>query len=263
MMLTKEPIEKILDSGSATHSEFGQKFIALTENRLGLHITAAYHQSGTELDIAPNKNIEILIKKQQIHFVRSSILTVWCHSDEIGGRSETDMEAAIDTIFRELLCKESIEIEYPRTYVPQEMRYYGWTNRKKEDWDTSNMIPLNANISEIHTVHIEYIDHLALWRTMENSLNILNHCPCISNIRARVLCGYDQRRNHMAYYVILPPHIPNDFDRVRLCREFSQTALDILKPNNIWNALNVDAVSPIVCKWDELSEDMKFAFSKR
>jgi hypothetical protein len=67
----------------------------------------------------------------------------------------------------------------------------------------------------------------------------------------------------MAYYVILPPHIPNDFDRVRLCREFSQTALDILKPNNIWNALNADAVSPIVCKWDELSEDMKFAFSKR
>ena len=170
MMFTQEPVEKIIYNGMASHTALGQKFIQLVDERMGVHMDACYLQSGLQLLIPPDKTIEALVRAKQVRFARCNHLTVWCHSAQMAGKSEETYKEALYSLFCELLDREQITLEYPRQYLPEEMRYYGWTNKRKEEWDTAKILQPDGQIIEQHTVAIEYIDHLALWHYLQNSL---------------------------------------------------------------------------------------------
>lgn len=262
MILTQEPIDKILYDGMASHTALGQKFIQLAANHLGLCIDACYLQSDLQLLIPSDKTIEALIRVQQVRFARCNHLTVWCHSAQMAGKSEETFKEALYSLFCELLDREQITLEYPRQYLPEEMRYYGWTNKRKEKWDTTKILQPDGQIGEQHTVSVEYIDRLALWHYLHNSLKMMNRCEAVTEISARVFCGYDQKRENMAYYIILSDDAYANADKCTLLRNFTAYALEKLKPSDKWNAINESSVAPVISKWDNLSEELRFAFVK-
>ena len=160
MKLTHELIEKILYDGMASHTALGQKFIQLVDDRMGFHIDACYLQSGLQLLIPSDKTIEALVRARQVRFAKCNHLTVWCHSDQMVGKSEEIYKETLYSLFLELLDREQITVEF--------------------------------------------INYLALWHYLQNSLKTMNCCEAVTEIGARVFCGYDQSRRNMAYYIILP-----------------------------------------------------------
>ena len=262
MKLTHELIEKILYDGMASHTALGQKFIQLVDDRMGFHIDACYLQSGLQLLIPSDKTIEALVRARQVRFAKCNHLTVWCHSDQMVGKSEEIYKETLYSLFLELLDREQITPDYPRQYLPEEMRYYGWINKRKEEVDHAKALQPDGEICEQHTVAIEFIDHLALWHYLQNSLKIMNRCETVTEIGARVFCGYDQSRRNMAYYIILPDSAFCNVDKRTLLRNFNAYALEKLKPYDKWNAINEDAVAPIICKWSDLSEELRFSLVK-
>jgi len=262
MILTEDPIEKVLHTGKAVHSHVGERFIKLAAECLGLNIIAVYFHSGTEMFIPPKQKLESLVKKRRVRFVRSEILTLWCRSSETDISNDEIYKEKVYALFKELIADENIVIDYPRTYIPDEMNYYGWTNKRTEEWDTSKIIQTSGVMDERHTIVIEYIDQQVLWNYLQDSLKTMNICPYITNIGAQVFCGYDEKRKNMAYYIILPEYDSDNIESDKLCRSFSAFAAEKLKPRDKWNVINEFSVSPIICKWNDLSEEMKFALAK-
>ena len=129
MILTQEPIDKILYNGMASHTALGQKFIQIIDDRMGFHIDACYLQTDLQMLIPSNKTIEALVRARQVRFAKCTHLTVWCHSAQMVGKSEEIYKEMLYSLFIELLDREQITPEYPRQYLPEEMRYYGWTNK--------------------------------------------------------------------------------------------------------------------------------------
>ncbi|MBQ3258226.1 MAG: hypothetical protein IJA67_12570 [Oscillospiraceae bacterium] len=109
---------------------------------------------------------------------------------------------------------------------------------------------------------VEFIDHLALWHYLQNSLKTVNRCEAVTKIGARVFCGYDQSRRNMAYYIILPDYAFGNADKRALLRNFTTYALEKLKPCDKWNAIKETSVAPVICKWNDLSEELKYSFVK-
>jgi len=262
MVFTQEPVEKIIYNGMASHTALGQKFIQLVDERMGVHMDACYLQSGLQLLIPSGKTIEALVRARQMRFAKCNHLTVWCHSDQMVGRSENIYKETLYSLFLELLDAEQITPEYPRQYLPEEMRYYGWINKRKEEWDHAKILQPDGKIGEQHTVTVEFIDHLALWHYLQNSLKTMNRCEAVAEIGARVFCGYDQSRRNMAYYIILPDYAFCTADKCTLLRKFTAYALEKLKPCDKWNAITEISVAPVICKWSDLSEELKFSFVK-
>ena len=245
-----------------SHTALGHKFIHLVEGRMGFPMDACYLQTDLQLLIPSDKTIEALIRARQVRFTRCNHLTVWCHSAQMAGKSEETYKEALYSVFCELLDREQITPEYPRQYLPEEMRYYGWTNKRKEEWDTTKILQPDTQIGEQHTVTIEFTDHLALWHYLQNSLKTMNYYEAVTEIGARVFCGYDEKRKNMAYYIILPEHSFDHADKDMLLRDFTAYALENLKPSDKCNVINESSVAPVISKWDDLSEKLRFAFVK-
>ncbi|MBQ8510772.1 MAG: hypothetical protein IJ493_12785 [Clostridia bacterium] len=109
-----------------------------------------------------------------------------------------------------------------------------------------------------HSVHVDYIDQLALWNYLTDSLPALNRCALIREAGARVLCGWDASRNAMAYFVIVP-----SADSVgSLKQDFADYAFRLIKPKDLWDAVTLRAVTPVVTEWAALTQEQRFALCR-
>lgn len=263
MILTETPLEEVLRTGEAVHSSVGERWIREAEAQLGMCICAGYLQAHTQIDLPPGIFFERFIRQKPVPFVRSMILTVYTDSRRcrpVPDGEEMRREKLV-SLLHEILREEEISPEYPRLYIPEEMRYYGWNQSKREAWDFSRVIVPGEIIREEYAVHTERIDSLVLWRVLQDGLTAMRRCPILRQQDAGLFCGYDDGRGEMAYWLLLPGRVSEE-TQAYLRREFTAYALEILQKRDRWGVIDERSVSPVITARDALTPEQRFALYK-
>lgn len=263
MILTETPLEEVLRTGKAVHSPVGEKWIREAEAQLGLCICAGYMQAHTQIDLPQGMEFERFIRRKTVPFVRSMILTVYTDSRRCRPFPEGEEMRGekLISLLNEILRQEGSAPEYPRLYLPEEMRYYGWNQSKRESWDFRRVIEPGEIIREEYAVRMERIDSLVLWRVLQDGLTAMRRCPILRQRDAGLFCGYDAGRGEMAYWLLLPGRISEEA-QASLRREFTAYALEILQKRDRWGVIGERSVSPVITARDALTPEQRFALYK-
>ncbi|MBQ4043699.1 MAG: hypothetical protein IJD06_06855 [Clostridia bacterium] len=263
MILTETPLEEVLRTGKAEHSTAGERWIREAEAQLGMCICAGYMQAHTQIDLPAGAVFERFIRRKPVPFVRSMILTVYTDSRRCRPFPEGEemRREKLISLLNEILREEGIAPEYPRLYLPEEMRYYGWNQSRRDSWDFSRVIEPGEFIREETAVHTEKMDSLVLWRILQDSLTAMRRCPILQQWDAELFCGYDAGRGEMAYYLLLPGRISEE-TRVCLRRDFTAYALELLQKRDCWGVIGERSVSPVITAGDALTPEQRFALYK-
>lgn len=263
MILTETPLEEVLRTGKAVHSPVGERWIREAEAQLGMCICAGYMQAHTQIDLPPGAVFERFIRRKPVPFVRSMTLTVYTDSRRcrLLPEGEETRGEKLASLLNEILRQEGIAPEYPRLYLPEEMRYYGWNQSKREAWDFRRVIETGEIIREETAVHTERIDSLVLWRILQDGLTAMRRCPMLRQRQAEVFCGYDAGRGEMAYWLLLPGRVSEEAG-AGMRREFTAYAMEILQKRDRWGVIDERSVSPVVAVGDALTPEQKFSLYK-
>jgi len=263
MILTETPLQEVLRTGKAVHSPVGERWIREAEARLGLCICAGYMQAHTQIDLPAGAGFERFIRRKPVPFVRSMILTVYTDSRRCRPLPEGEemRGETLISLLNEILRQEGAMPEYSRLYLPEEMRYYGWNQCKRDAWDFSRVIEPGEIIREDYAVHTERIDSLVLWRILQDGLAAVHRCPGLKRWDAEVFCGYDAGRGEMAYWLLLPGGVSEE-TQAYLRRDFTAYALEILQKRDRWGVIDERSVSPVITAKDALTPEQKFSLYK-
>ncbi len=143
MQLTITPYTAILKTGTAEYSPLAENIIRELQQVHRIHAAAIYLQDCTHIDISETTSADKLLKqKKPIRFVNEIILTFYIHKRKSCVPADTGtLKALLHDVFQKHLQQSGITPDFERLYTPEEMRFYGWNQTKKEAWDTSKVIP--------------------------------------------------------------------------------------------------------------------------
>lgn len=263
MQLTHSPINEVLNTGVAHNSAIAKRFIEEVRKKLNIQIVACYFQATSHISLPLNSTINMLITSNNIEFIKETILT--CYIRSTGSHidlGDASLHTNIYDIFLNVLDETDTEIFFERVFLPEEMAYYGWNNTKRSDWDMSLIIPYTSDSKSTHFVDIQTIDYLALWNYLVNHKNFFEHCRIISDLNAKVYCGFREPCSSPVYYIILSKEILDKTDVLSLKKDISEYLLKKLKPLDLWNVITLDSVCPIITDWNSLTDEQKFGLSK-
>ena len=229
MILTETPKEKLLTTETIRHSALGEEFIALLAEKVGIHAAACYAERcsrvGTETHSIWQK---LCVCRTAGKIAQDWILNIYHYAD------------APYRICESNACKEKIADLFR---------------------DVCREHGIGEDHEKIH-VFFECIQTLALWNLFADALSAVRSLPLLENTGIRVFCGYDKKRNASAYYLILPESMPSDFDTETLVDGFVREVVSLLTPADRFHAVNPGSAVPILCKWSDLSAEMRFALAK-
>ncbi len=251
-MLTQTPIVKAIYTREVDQSLYAIELINAVKAITGADIVSCYAEFDTYLsEIPKQKNIGN-------HFVHYSYLKLFIR-DSYERDNYDWFNKKIHTIFAEFILKYKDAIDWHRSYTPEELRYYGWLNTPKTKWDNSKTItPKQGDkYSDKIEVIIESFDKLAGWHYMSDSLKTINSMSIINKLRADVKCGWDEQRNKMNLFVILPCEI-NDDIRDTLTRSM----FAVVKEKDIWEVITKNNFTPIFKNRSSLSAQEMFNLLK-
>jgi len=247
-MLTQTPIVEAIYTRELDQSPYAIELINAVRSITGADIVSCYAEFDTYLsEIPKQKNISN-------DFVHYSCLKLF-----IRDSSEHDnydwLNKEIQTIFERFIINYKDAIDWHRSYTPEELQYYGWLNTPKTQWDNSKVItPKQGDKhSDKIEVIIESFDELARWHYMSDSLKTINSMSIINKLRADVKCGWDEQRNRMNLFVILPCEI-NDDIRDTLTRSM----FAVVKGKDIWEVITNNNFTPIFKNRSSLSAQEMF-----
>lgn len=263
MQLTHSPIKEVLDTGVARNSAIAKLFIEEVRKKLDVQIVACYFQATSHISLPLNSTIDMLITSNNIEFIKETILTCYIRStDNHIILGDVSLRTNIYDIFLNVLDETDTEILFERVFLPEEMAYYGWNNTKRSNWDMSLIIPSTGNSKSSHVVDIQSIDHLALWNYLSNHKNSFEHCRLISDLNAKIYCGFSEPSASPVYYIILSKDFLYKTDIFSLKKIISEYLFEKLKPLDRWNVITLDSVCPIIMDWNSLTPEQQFGLSK-
>ena len=264
MILTESRIEDVLRIGEAKHSLAAKVFIREAQQRFGVHITACYLQSHTQIDLPPGRSFARFIRTKSVPFVWEQILTLYVDSRLCrpypGGEAQFGEE--LYALLCAILQEEGNAVDAPRLHLPEERVYYGWDHTKWENWDYSRVVETAAPSREHHAVFVEYIDKLALWRYLQDGLPAVRRCPVLRESGAKVFCGHDLERNSMAYYFVLPTRNEKGEVLEAAAAEFTRFAMERLQSRDRWGVIVQENVQPVVTDFASLTPELRWSFAK-
>ena len=260
MQLTLTPIDLVLRTGKAEHSQLAERVINILKYDYNIHVSACYIQTDTKLLIPPNTSIKNITQARRYEFIKEAILTFYINSvHSVIVSSDSELKQLLHDVFFRALCESGLSLNYERVYSPEEMRYYGWNNTTISEWNTDNIIPLKPATKNAEVTNIEFIDRLALWNYMSNALNKANTCNVVEQIGAKVFVSFD---NGIPVYIIV---IPNDrYPSINsdLAKEFSVHMISVLKQSDVWDVITPGSMTPIITTWNRLTPEQRFSISK-
>ena len=260
MQLTLTPVDQVLRTGKAEHSESARRIIDRLEREYNIHISACYVQSDTKLLIPPGASLKKLIRSGRYEFIKETILTFYIHSARsVIPSSDSEFKNLLHDVFFETLRENGLSLSYERVYPPEEMNYYGWNRTPKSEWSTDSIIPLKPAAKSVEVTNIEFIDRLALWNYMSDALNKANACEIIKRIGAKVFVSFNKG---IPVYLIVIPNDRRTSVSPELAKEFSAHMTSVLKRMDVWDAVTPDSMTPVINTWDMLSPEQRFSISK-
>ena len=138
-------------------------------------------------------------------------------------------------IFDELLESKRIELDFPRSFIPEEMDLYGFNPKKPAAWDISRIRHPEGEVQKTTSVRVEAFDSLAMWHIMNDSMYMIGNINRLKNkLLAKVKFEFDPSTNEYNHIVTVP----------------SDVALDVIK-DEFYNKDLHDRMYGIVTKYDK------------
>ncbi len=253
--LTKTAVTQIIHTGIGEHSSIASDYIDKVKEQYDINIVACYLQTSQILRFPKTR--------KDAHLENSLTLTVYLRKSqrELDINKERYSGLLLECFFN-VLSSRGESIEYNRSYTPEEMDYYGWTNKRSSEWDYEKVIYPKGPITESKEILIESFDGLAIWHYLFDRLRAINRLPSVNDLSATIYCGWDKKALRENLYVILPENKSVDNDKLKKeC--FKKEALDCLYSADKFGLFSEENFNPIYVHWSELSEKVKFELLRR
>ena len=258
--LTKNDIVRVIHKGSVLHTELASEYIKLIKADLGLDVVALYGTNCTQMMLdeqTPEPKRGLFYKKvsfPKYHLGKRIELTVYIRN-KLGVQLKVapEVRAQMAQIFDDLLTKNNVDLEFPRSLIPQEMELYGFTHQKHTEWDRSKIIQPADEPPKSISVNVEAFDTLAMWHIMSDSILRLGNLDRLkAHYFAKIKCGYDKATGEMNHFVCV--HTQNELDEIR--SEFAngdlgQRMYEIVKSYDKWEVLPKEDYRPTFMLWTD------------
>ncbi len=253
ILSTSNDISCIIKNGHASQSPFSEAFIKAVERELHGEIVACYVQTG-EFNIfrdgKPTKDFvdEVLVT---LYARESCLKTLWA-------RDGFDEE--IQAIFWNTVQSLGLQWSYQRVYSQEELAYYGFANRSREQWETEKIpkpvFPPQKNFE----VKVESFDCLALYHLLSDKVVPLGkYIRETYGCNTKVYVGFLKDSLYVATH-----HIVFDTQReyehfLSLARPHAVAAdiQEYLQAGDDWGVLKTFPYHPQYRVWDQLSDEEK------
>ena len=267
MELTKNEIMSIISTGTAEQSTVADEYIREAREQYGVEIVACYvdtHQAlrfpekrVTQKKLFQRRRTETIDPKDA-YLVNYLHLTVYQR-----GRGQTDDDltkkfgGGLLSLFEKTISSHGIDIEYERLLSPDEMQYYGLTNKSSE-WDKSKLIRPEKPAIEQNDVSVESFDNLALWTYLSRGVKRFNSFQAAEDLAAKVYYGWDHDLCRPTLYIILPEHrAPNTDEDKR--KRLNSEILKSLHHVDKFGVVHDNEFSPIYTVWSALPKKIRFS----
>lgn len=255
MKLTKTEIRAIINYNEpAEHSPVAAQFIAEAKRLYGVDIVACYLDTSQFLhfktEIPDPKNAKLVNQ-----------LSLRVYPRDIGGDVDGFKAKYSDdllTLFKNIVSLSGEKLEYVRFFTLDEMSYYGWTNKKSEEWDRSKIIYPTGEIEEKAELLVDSFDSLALWHLLSRKMRSINALGALESISAKAYYGWNNSVNASTLYIIVPE---GQFSKLNDSKKTAVTSeiLEYLHSVDKLGVVHDDIFVPIYTRWNDLSPEMRFS----
>lgn len=250
MNLTNCDITQIIHTGIVDHSPLAVEFINEVKQRYDLEIVACYLDTSQILyfdnELIPSHKTDL----ENTQLVNSLCLTLYVRDlrhDDIDSFKKEYGDILLK-LFKNIVKADNESIEFVRTFSPEEMRYYGWLNKKIDDWDRTKIIYPKSPIVERDVLLVHSFDQLALW-------HILNE---VKKCGENIYCGWDENNNTPNLFIILPEKHFDLFNE-NYKKALVNKLLNHMHSLDKYNVVKDESFNPIFTTWDSLTEEKKFS----
>lgn len=250
---TSSTLPYIIKSGHVSQSPFSEAFIKTIEERLKINVVACYIQIEEYLTFRKGKPTGDFVDDVVVFLhVRESSLNVIQARD---GASE-EIEAIFWSTFRSL----GLQCSYQRVYTPEELKYYGFLNKPREQWDMDKVQKPTSPPQKRFFVKIESFDQLALYHLLSDRAQIVRNYMCKTyGVNVKVYVGFSKASPYTARHVIAFG-TQTEYDQFlsRVCSETVRSGIrEVLKRYDLWDVLSTCGYHPQYRVWTKLSGEEK------
>lgn len=268
MELTKNEILSIISTGTAEQSPIADEYIREAREQYGVEIVACYVETHQILRF-PEKRVthKKLFQRRRTETIdpKDAYLVNYLHLTVYQrGRGQTDdaltkeFGGELLSLFEKTITSRGIDMEYVRFLSPDEMRYYGWTNKKSSECDMNKLICPEKPAVEQKEVSVESFDDLALWTYLSRGVKSFNSFQAAEDLAAKVYYGWDSDLNRPTLYIILPgQRVPNTDEDKR--KRLNSEILKYLHSKDKFGVVHDNEFSPIYTVWSALPEKLRFS----
>lgn len=262
MELTKTDMRTIICTGMCEQSPIAEEYIKEVNERCGIDIVSCYLTTRQKLDCSKRFALPKKINPKKAFLVDLFQLTVYLRgkSRDVEILREKYSDVLIDTLTN-ILSSKGVTIEYNRSFTPDEIKYYGWSNKKREEWYMEKVIYPTAPAVEQKNVRVESFDDIVLWNYMCDGQRAINALSGVHDLSAKIYYGWDEKIFRPNLYIILPESQPLKVDKSK--KEYLN--MQILKYLHSVDKNGVvfdEDFKPVYTHWSALSEKLRFSLSR-
>ncbi len=260
MILTVTGVTAVINHGKLEQSPEAVKYITAVREKTGLDIVCCYVSASQFLKL-PEKpfkktnesNTRLLNQLKLEIYIRASLKETKIKKGKY--------EKILSDIFFDSLGCHADTFEYQRCLTPDEMQLYGFVGKKHSEWDKSRILYPKDQPEYICEVDIQSFNHLAMYHLLFNCQKKVNDLPSVVGLGARVYCGFDEEREDMTYYIILPDGKIKDLSAIERDTVINEvySLLQRVDKNGVISSMQPE---PIFTAWSKLSPDMRVALLK-
>lgn len=255
MELTKNNIIDIITTGKISNSALANSFISYVEKTYEITIIACYCDTSRTVEFPEKIKKDAKLTSNDLKWINNLTLQIYIKHHV---PTNIELENILMNAFEHCVNSSGLTIDYLRSYTPDELTYYGWNNKRCSEWDHSKVItPSNIPI-ERKTVIVESFDNFVIWHCMSNSLKKVNAVKSITDISAKVYCGWDEGLKSMNLYVIIPETYFKNVDMIKK-QGITHELLSVLTSFDKFDIIKNIKLQPIYTVWSNLSNEIKFA----
>lgn len=256
MELTKTDITSVISTGIAEQSPLADDYIRSVKERHGFDIIGCYIDTSQILCFPAKKRF----REKELYLANSLNLTVYMRGKHwISNAEREKYKGILLDSFLSVVSARGEDFEYNRTFSPDEIQYYGWTNKKYAEWDLSKVIRPTTPIVFRKNILVESFDSLAGWHYMRGGLESINALPIANDLSVKVYCGWDPKSGKENLYIIPPESKKIGASEKESLNKAILAYLHSVDKNSV---IDDTDFSPIYTHWSELSDEMRFHLLK-
>ena len=255
MELTKNSITDIISTGTVNNSTLANLFISYVEKTYGITVAACYCDAYKTVEFSKKIKHGDKLSSNDVKWINSLTLQIYLKNYV---QQTVELENILMNAFEHCIDVSGLTIDYVRSYTPDELAYYGWNKKNRSEWDNSIVVtPCNEPI-ERKTVIVESFDNLVVWHCMSKSLKKMNAAKSITDISAKVYCGWDENKKSMNLYVIVPEVQFKSLDLTKKQKITDELSI-ILISHDKFNVFKNIKLQPNYTIWTNLPNELRFA----